>query len=93
MTTDRLTVSVPSELGESLRRIAASRRESVSSVVAKAIADEVRQVALAEFLTHAKKDVGPLPQALLDDADRVLDRAAAKVARPRKARRAPSRAA
>lgn len=86
VTTDRLTVSVPSELGDSLRKIAASRGESVSSVVAKAIGEEVRRVALGEFLTRAASDVGPLPQALLDDADRLLDRVAAKVARSRKGR-------
>ena len=78
MNTDRLTVTVPHELGQALRKIAAHRHESVSSVVAEAIAHEVRSEALGGFLDETKKVVGPLPDALLRDADQILDRAAAK---------------
>lgn len=78
MTTDRLTVTVPSELAEAVRKIATRRHESVSAVVAEAIAHEVRNVALGDYLEHIVREAGPVSRPMLDEADEVFDRAAGK---------------
>jgi post-segregation antitoxin (ccd killing protein) len=75
MATSRITVTVDTELEEVLRRVSSERGVSISALVSEAIAQELRYVALDEFLDHAEKEFGPVSQEALDNADRVIDRA------------------
>jgi post-segregation antitoxin (ccd killing protein) len=75
MATSRITVTVDTELEEVLRRVSSERGVSISALVSEAIAQELRYVALDEFLDHAEKEFGPVSQGALRRADRVIDRA------------------
>lgn len=76
MAVDRLSVTVPAELGAALRALADRRGETVSMVVAEAIAREVRGAALDRALAEADKRFGPVPDELVDEAEVDLARAA-----------------
>jgi post-segregation antitoxin (ccd killing protein) len=75
MATSRITVTVDTELEEVLRRVSSARGVSISALVSEAIAQELRYVALEEFLDHAEREFGPISQGALDEADRIIDRA------------------
>jgi predicted transcriptional regulator len=60
MAVDRLSVTVPSELGAALRALAEARGTKVSTVVADAIAHQVRMAALERALAEADRQFGPL---------------------------------
>lgn len=60
---DRLSVTIPADLGEELRRVAQARGEPVSAVVAEAIVRELRLTALNEALRQADSEFGPVPEA------------------------------
>lgn len=60
MAVDRLSVTVPSELGSALRALAQARGATVSTVVADAIAHQVRMAALDVALEEADRRFGPL---------------------------------
>jgi post-segregation antitoxin (ccd killing protein) len=75
MTTSRITVTVDTELEGALRRVSIERGVSISALVSEAIAQELRYVALDEFLDRAEKEFGPVSQKALDNADRIIDRA------------------
>ncbi len=72
MAVDRLSVTVPSELGEALRALAASRGETVSTVVTDAIAQQLRLVALDLALAEADVRFGKLPAKLIAAAEAEL---------------------
>jgi predicted transcriptional regulator len=76
---DRLSVTVPSELGAALRALAEKRGLPVSTVVTEAIAQQVRLAALDVALAHAERRFGPVPDEWIASAESEL--------RPR--RRAP----
>jgi predicted transcriptional regulator len=61
MAVDRLSVTVPSELGAALRALAEQRGETVSTIVAEAIAHRVRLAALDLALAEADRTFGPVP--------------------------------
>jgi hypothetical protein len=84
MSVDRLSVTVPAELGSVLRALARARRATVSTVVTEAIAREVRLAALDGALAEADRRFGPLPDDLVTRATAEL----ADLARPRRRRRA-----
>ena len=63
MNVDRLSVTVPAELGAELRRVAQHRRDSVSNLVSEAIARELRLLALDDALRLADAQFGPVPEA------------------------------
>jgi len=84
MAIDRLSVTVPSELGVALRRLAKARGQTVSTVVAEAIAHEIRLAAMDVALAEAEKHHGPVPEELVARAEADLV-AASK--RGRRARR------
>jgi CopG-like RHH_1 or ribbon-helix-helix domain, RHH_5 len=59
---DRLSVTVPAEIGEELRRVAALRGEPVSNLVTEAITRELRLIALREALKAADEQFGAVPE-------------------------------
>lgn len=83
MAVDRLSVTVPSELGAALRALASARGATVSTIVTEAIAHQVRLAALDRALAEADEKFGAVPEHLLSEARDDFDKAA-KLARPRK---------
>ena len=65
MAVDRLSVTVPSELGVAVRGLAKARGQTVSTLVAGAIAHEVRLAALDLALAVAERRHGPVPEELV----------------------------
>ena len=72
MAVDRLSVTVPSELGAALRALAEARGATVSTVVTQAIAHEVRLAALDQALSEADRSFGKLPEELVARAEAEL---------------------
>ena len=68
MAVDRLSVTVPSELGAALRALAVRRGETVSTIVADAIAHQVRLAALDAALAQADRQFGPVPEEMVAKA-------------------------
>lgn len=87
MAVDRLSVTVPSELGAALRALAKRRGDTVSTIVTEAIAHQVRLAALDIALAEDEREFGPIPRELLD-----ASRAALTPKSPARKRRVPSRA-
>ena len=89
MAVDRLSVTVPSELGAALRALAEARGETVSTVVTDAIAHRVRLAALDLALAEADERFGPPDSKLVDAAKKQFLKTAklASERRPRRARR------
>lgn len=77
MAVDRLSVTVPSELGAALRALAEARGEPVSTVVTEAIAHQVRLAELDTALADADRRFGRVPSAELDAAEAELVKASA----------------
>jgi hypothetical protein len=88
MAVDRLSVTVPSDLGSALRALAKARRANVSTDVAEAIAREVRLAALDRALAAADDRFGALDADLVARAEADLAEATglARPQRPRKRR-------
>jgi predicted transcriptional regulator len=87
MAVDRLSVTVPSELGAALRTLAEARGETVSAIVVEAIARQLRLVALDVALAEADQRFGPVPKRLVTEAESEL-LAAIRGGSKRKSRRA-----
>jgi post-segregation antitoxin (ccd killing protein) len=83
MAVDRLSVTVPSELGAALRALAKARGANVSTVVAEAIAHQVRMAALDLALEEADRRFGPLDEARLAEVEAKLIKTAKRGARRR----------
>jgi predicted transcriptional regulator len=90
MAVDRLSVTVPSELGAALRALAEARGATVSTVVADAIAHQVRMAALDLALEEADRRFGPIDERLVAEAEAELVEAA-KRGRKRRRKRAAGR--
>lgn len=88
MAIDRLSVTVPSELGAALRALAEARGATVSAVVADAIAHQVRMAALDLALDEADRRFGPIDDAQIAAAEAELVKAARRGARRRRKRTA-----
>jgi hypothetical protein len=86
MSVDRLSVTVPADMGAVLRALARSRRATVSTVVTEAIARELRLAALDGALAEADRRFGALPEDRVTRAMAELARAP-EPARPRRRRR------
>lgn len=84
MAVDRLSVTVPSELGSELRALAKARGGNVSSVVTDAIAREVRLAALDRALGVADERFGSLDDDLVARAEFDLAKAAKQGQRARR---------
>jgi predicted transcriptional regulator len=76
MAVDRLSVTVPSELGAALRALAEARGTTVSTVVSDAIAHQVRMAALDLALDEANRRFGPIEDAQVAAAEAELVKAA-----------------
>jgi len=76
MAVDRLSVTVPSELGAALRALAEARGATVSTVVAEAIAHQVRLAALDLALAEADRRFGPVDDEQVTAAEAELVKAA-----------------
>jgi len=76
MAVDRLSVTVPSELGAALRALAEARGATVSTIVADAIAHQVRMAALDVALDEADRRFGPIDDAQVTAAEAELVKAA-----------------
>jgi predicted transcriptional regulator len=76
MAVDRLSVTVPSELGAALRALAEARGATVSTVVADAIAHQVRMAALDLALDEAARQFGPVDEQKVAAAEAELVKAA-----------------
>ncbi len=85
MAVDRLSVTVPSELGAALRALAEQRGEPVSALVTEAIAREVRLANLDLAIAEADRRHGQLTPKQLAGAEAKL--AAARKKPKSKARR------
>lgn len=86
MSVDRLSVTVPSDLGVALRALADARGTTVSTVVAQAIGHELRLAALDRALADADSRFGTLAEDLILEAEAELSRNT-RGARPRRRRR------
>jgi predicted transcriptional regulator len=87
MSVDRLSVTVPSDMGAALRALAQARGTTVSNVVAEAIGHEIRLAALDRALAEADRRFGGLAEELVVRAAEELSRNA-RMARPKRRRRA-----
>lgn len=85
MSVDRLSVTVPSQLGAAMRTLARARGQTVSTLVSTAIAHELRLSMLDGALAAADERFGAVAPARVDDAEAALLRAV-RAGRP-KARR------
>lgn len=85
MSVDRLSVTVPSELGAALRALAELRGATVSTLVSEAISRQLRLAALDLALAEADRRFGPVATGLVDEAQSEL--VAASRVRRRKAPR------
>jgi post-segregation antitoxin (ccd killing protein) len=83
MAVDRLSVTVPADLGSALRALAKARRTNVSTVVAEAIEREIRTAALDRALAAADDRFGAIDEELIARAEVELSEAT----KPRKIRR------
>lgn len=92
MATDRLTVTVNSELAKELRRIAKNDGMSVSGWVSEAIEHRVRNYLLGKALDEWEAEAGPFPEDDLIEADKLLDEAEA-IGRAARAERTAERLA
>lgn len=72
MAVDRLSVTVPSELGAALRALAEARGTTVSTVVTEAIALEVRLAELDRALAEASRRFGPISDDLVETMENCL---------------------
>jgi predicted transcriptional regulator len=72
MAVDRLSVTVPSELGAALRALAEARGETVSTIVTEAIARQLRLAALDVALLEADRRFGPVAEKLVAKAEAEL---------------------
>ena len=88
MAVDRLSVTVPSELGAALRALAEARGATVSTVVADAIAHQVRMAALDVALDEADRRFGPVDDRQLAAAEAELVEAAKRGSSRRRKRAA-----
>ncbi len=84
MAVDRLSVTVPSELGAALRALAESRGETVSTVVTEAIAHQVRLAALDLVLAEADRRFGAISEAAIAKAEAALVASQKRARRPRR---------
>jgi predicted transcriptional regulator len=90
MSVDRLSVTVPSELGAALRALARQRGDTVSTVVTEAIAQQIRLAALDVAITEADRRFGRVPEEMVSEAEAQLvaaSRRAKKRSRSRRRRR------
>lgn len=87
MSVDRLSVTVPSDVGAALRALAGARRTTVSTVVAQAILHELRLAALDQALADADAHFGVLEEDLVLQAEAELSKNTQRAKQGRRHRR------
>ena len=86
MTVDRLSVTVPRELGAALRALDEARGTTISMIVVEAIAHHVRMAALDLALDEADRRSGPITETQLAEAEAELVEVASRGLRRRRRR-------
>jgi hypothetical protein len=76
MGVEKMSVSFDLDLGEAIRSSAAGNGLSVSAWLAEAARDRLRLEALGEAVAAWEEQFGPLTDAEVAEADRLLDRPA-----------------
>jgi hypothetical protein len=74
MGVEKMSVSFDLELGEAIRESANDSRQSVSAWLAEAARDRLRLEALGDAVVSWEQEFGPLTDAEIVEADRVLQR-------------------
>ena len=87
MGVEKMSVSFDLELGEAIRASAAEGKTSVSAWLAEAARDRLRLEALGEAITAWESEFGPLTDAEVAEADRLLDPSTTRKQPPRPRRR------
>jgi hypothetical protein len=87
MGVEKMSVSFELELGEAIRSSAAGEGRSVSAWLAEAARDRLRLEALGDAVGAWEETFGPLTDAEVADADRLLDHPAKAVKKTRSPRR------
>jgi post-segregation antitoxin (ccd killing protein) len=82
---DRLSVTVPAELGSALRTAAETAGVSVSAFVSRAIAREMRSLALGAALEEFDRKFGPVATDIVAESEALLNRAERVTARKKRA--------
>ena len=72
MAVDRLSVTIPSELGAELRALAETRGTTVSALISEAVEHQLRLAALDAALAEADRTFGPVPAELVEAAEAEL---------------------
>lgn len=72
MGVEKMSVSFDLELGEAIRASASDAHQSVSSWLAEAARDRLRLEALGQAVASWEQEFGPLTDAEVAHADRVL---------------------
>ena len=83
MNVDRLSVTVPAQIGAELRRVAGLRGQPVSTFVAEAISHQLRLEALNEALREADREFGQVSEQGVAEALGLFANAAALAAKKR----------
>jgi hypothetical protein len=87
MGVEKMSVSFDLELGEAIRSGAAGEGRSVSAWLAEAARDRLRLAALGDAVATWEEHFGPLADAEVAEADRLLDRPAKATTRKTRAPR------
>ena len=87
MGVEKMSVSFDLELGEAIRSSAAGEGRSVSAWLAEAARDRLRLEALGGAVAAWEEQFGPLTDAEVADADRLLDQPAPATTTKSRARR------
>ena len=76
MGVEKMSVSFDLELGSAIRAAANRHAQSVSSWIAEAVRDRLRNEALADAVTAWEQSFGELTEAEVAEANQLLDQAA-----------------
>jgi hypothetical protein len=76
MGVEKMSVSFDLELGKAIRSSAGGASQSVSAWLAEAARDRLRLEALGQAMTSWEDEFGPLRDAEIQAADRLLDKPA-----------------
>jgi hypothetical protein len=74
MGVEKMSVSFDLELGEAIRGSASDSQQSVSAWLAEAARDRLRLEALGQAVADWEQEYGPLTDAEIAEAERVLER-------------------
>ena len=73
MTVTKISISLDEELADQLRQQAEEDGVSTSSIVADALRERLRRLAMLRYLLVAEHEHGPVPSRDVDIAERILN--------------------